>query len=70
MSIVLPDILNLQSLCDQANAKDDRIYFTSIYCENLADIENEIYDIKDISLFDMFPNTYHVETVVCLRKEQ
>lgn len=30
----------------------------------------EIYDIKDISLFDMFPNTYHVETVVCLRKEQ
>ena len=30
----------------------------------------EIYDIRDISLFDMFPNTYHVESVVwlCLKK--
>lgn len=26
----------------------------------------EIYDLKDISLFDMFPNTYHVESVVLL----
>lgn len=26
----------------------------------------EIYDIKEISLFDMFPNTYHVESVVLL----
>ena len=26
----------------------------------------EYYDIKDISLFDMFPNTYHVETAVLL----
>ena len=30
----------------------------------------EIYEVVDISLFDMFPNTYHVETVVCLKKEQ
>ena len=26
----------------------------------------EIYDIKDITLFDMFPNTYHVESVVLM----
>lgn len=29
----------------------------------------EIYDIKDITLFDMFPNTYHVETVVLLSRK-
>ena len=28
----------------------------------------ELYDVKDITLFDMFPNTYHVETVVLLSK--
>lgn len=26
----------------------------------------EIYNIKDITLFDMFPNTYHVESVVLM----
>lgn len=26
----------------------------------------EIYDIKEITLFDMFPNTYHVESVVLM----
>lgn len=25
-----------------------------------------LYQVKDITLFDMFPNTYHVESVVCL----
>lgn len=29
----------------------------------------EIYNIKDISLFDMFPNTYHVESVVLLQRK-
>lgn len=30
-------------------------------------ILKEIYNIKDITLFDMFPNTYHVESVVLLQ---
>ena len=29
----------------------------------------EIYDIKDITLFDMFPNTYHVESVVLMERK-
>ena len=29
-------------------------------------ILKEIYNIEDITLFDMFPNTYHVESVVLL----
>ena len=30
---------------------------------------NEKYKIKEITLFDMFPNTYHVETVMVLEKK-
>lgn len=30
----------------------------------------EIYDIKEISLFDMFPNTYHVECIVLLGRKE
>ena len=29
----------------------------------------EKYDIKDVSAFDMFPNTYHVETICVLEKK-
>ena len=31
-------------------------------------ILKEEYDIRDITLIDMFPNTYHVESVVYLEK--
>ena len=27
------------------------------------------YDVKEVSLVDMFPNTYHVETVCVLEKK-
>ena len=29
-------------------------------------ILKEIYEIKEITLVDMFPNTYHVESIVLL----
>lgn len=28
-----------------------------------------LYDIKEVSIADMFPNTYHVETIVCLKNK-
>ena len=30
---------------------------------------NEKYNIKEVTLFDMFPNTYHIETVMILEKK-
>ena len=33
------------------------------------DIDIQKYNIKEITLFDMFPNTYHVETVMVLEKK-
>ena len=29
----------------------------------------EKYDIKDVSAFDMFPNTYHVETICVMERK-
>lgn len=49
--------------------KSKKIIYVSCDPITLArDLNNlkELYDIKDITLVDMFPNTYHVESVICL----
>ena len=54
--------------------KPEKIVYVSCEPETLArDVAllSDIYDIKNIQPVDMFPMTFHVETVVCLRlKEQ
>ena len=32
--------------------------------------EKENYEIKEINAYDMFPNTYHVETVCILKMRE
>ena len=49
-------------------------YFVEEWCKNSSieivetfDWDEEQYDIIEVTPFDMFPNTYHVETVSLLK---
>ena len=35
---------------------------------DIDDLKEE-YELKEITLFDLFPNTYHVETVCALERK-
>ena len=54
------------------NLKSKKIIYVSCDPMTLArDLKSlqDGYDIKEVSLVDMFPNTYHVETVCVLEKK-
>ena len=64
--------------CDQTvlesvmSAKPKKIIYVSCNPATLARdllILKEKYDLKSVELFDMFPNTKHVETLVCLSRK-
>ena len=64
--------------CDEAflnsliKTKPDRIVYISCNPSTLArDLKllKEVYDINDVQPFDMFSQTYHVESVVCLTRK-
>ena len=63
--------------CDQTvlesvmSANPKKIIYVSCNPATLArdlTVLKEKYDLKSVDLFDMFPNTKHVETLVCLEK--
>jgi 23S rRNA (uracil1939-C5)-methyltransferase len=64
--------LNDKTLNDILNIKPKQIGYVSCDPITLArdiNILKEYYDIKKIYALDMFPNTYHVETVMILEKK-
>ena len=64
--------LNDKTLNDILNIKPKQIGYVSCDPITLArdiNILKEYYDIKKIYALDMFPNTYHVETVIILEKK-
>ena len=54
------------------NFKVDQIIYVS--CDPMTfvrdlNILNEYYDIKEITPFDMFPNTHHIENIAYMVKK-
>ena len=64
--------LSLLSINEVISVGAKRVVYVSCDPVTLArdlNIFKEYYDIKEISLFDMFPNTHHVESVCLLEKK-
>lgn len=64
--------LSLLSINEVIGVGAKRVVYVSCDPVTLArdlNIFKEYYDIKEISLFDMFPNTHHVESVCLLEKK-
>lgn len=64
--------LSLEAISNILSIKSKRIIYVSCEPMTLArdlNIIKEEYDIKEITLVDMFPNTYHVECVCLLMKK-
>ena len=62
--------LDKKTLSYLLNEEVNRIVYVSCNPITLArdiNILKELYTIEAITLFDMFPNTYHVESVVSLK---
>ena len=61
------------SINEVISVGSNRVVYVSCDPVTLArdlNIFKECYDIKEISLFDLFPNTHHVESVCLLKKKQ
>lgn len=64
--------LSLEAISNILSIKSKRIIYVSCEPMTLArdlNIIKEEYDFKEITLVDMFPNTYHVECVCLLMKK-
>lgn len=64
--------LNKETLDNVLNFKVDQIIYVS--CDPMTfvrdlNILNEYYDIKEITPFDMFPNTHHIENIAYMVKK-
>ena len=60
------------SINEVISVGSNRVVYVSCDPVTLArdlNIFKECYDIKEISLFDLFPNTHHVESVCLLKKK-
>ena len=64
--------LTSKGISDILNINPDRVVYVSCDPMTLSrDLKlfEEKYDVKEVTLFDMFPWTYHVESVCLLVKK-
>ena len=64
--------INKKTLKSLLEIEPKKIIYISCNPITLArdiNVLREKYDIKDVSAFDMFPNTYHVETICVMERK-